>query len=59
MLIDDYYRIQDDLLALMKRYADDLTTILSGQKVCRHLQVESKVDAISRFELAKGIPLTR
>jgi len=58
-LVEDYYRTQDERLALMKQYAKELKTVLPGNKVFRYLQVENKLEAIARFEMAKGIPLAR
>jgi len=59
VLIDDYYQIQEEHLAIMKQLADDLKVILPGQKVFRYLQVENKLSAIARFELAKRIPMAQ
>lgn len=58
-LVDEYYQIQEEHLAIMKQYADDLKAILPGQKVFRYLQVENKLAAISRFEIAKRIPMAQ
>lgn len=57
VLIDEYYKIQGDYLALMKQYADDLKVILPGQKVLRYIQVENRLDAVSRFQMANRIPM--
>ena len=58
-LIDEYYDVQDDRLAVMKRMAVDVGKVLPGKKAFRHMQVESKLTAIARYELAKGIPLAQ
>jgi len=58
-LVDEYYDIQDDRLAVMKKMAADVGKVLPGKKAFRYLQVESKLSAIGRYELAKEIPLAR
>src|SRR6056300_1167339 len=56
-LVDEYYDIQDDRLTVMKKMAADVGKVLPGKKAFRYLQVESKLSAIGRYELAKEIPL--
>ena len=58
-LIDEYYDIQDDRLAVMKKMASDVGKVLPGKKAFRYMQVESKLSAIGRYELAKAIPLAQ
>ena len=58
-LVDEYYDIQDERLAVMKKMAADMGKVLPGKKAFRYLQVESKLTAIARFELAKQIPLAQ
>jgi hypothetical protein len=38
-------------------YVPKLSKIQPGAKVARYLQIESKIRAITRFELASAIPL--
>ena len=58
-LIDEYYDVQDDRLAAMKKLAVDVGKVLPGKKAFRYLQVEAKLRAMARYELAKGIPLAQ
>ena len=58
-LVDEYYDIQDDRLTVMKKMAVDVGKVLPGKKAFRYMQVESKLSAIGRYELAKEIPLAR
>ena len=58
-LVDEYYDIQDDRIAVMKKMAVDVGKVLPGKKAFRYLQVEAKLSAIGRYELAKEIPLAR
>ncbi len=43
----------------MKKFTLDLEKVLPGKKVFRYLQVENKLEAIGRYELAKEIPLAQ
>lgn len=56
-LIDDYYHLQEEHLAIMKEFADELKVIMPGQKVIRYLQIENRLNTVGRFELAKRIPM--
>lgn len=58
-IVDEYYDIQDERLAIMKKMAADVGKVLPGKKAFRYMQVESKLSAIARYELAKEIPLAR
>ncbi|MGD9019592.1 MAG: hypothetical protein PVF84_05035, partial [Desulfuromonadales bacterium] len=58
-LIDEYYDIQDDRLVVMKKMASDVGKVLPGKKAFRYMQIESKLSAIGRYELAKAIPLAQ
>ena len=58
-LIDEYYDIQDDRLKVMKKMASDVGKVLPGKKAFRYMQIESKLSAIGRYELAKAIPLAQ
>ncbi|MDX2481060.1 MAG: hypothetical protein QNK24_12095 [Desulfuromusa sp.] len=58
-LINEYYNIQDERLTSMKKMAADVGKVLSGKKAFRYLQVENKLNAIARFEIAKEIPLAQ
>ena len=58
-IIDEYYDIQDERLAVMKKMMVDVGKVLPGKKAFRYMQVESKLTAIARYELAKEIPLAK
>jgi hypothetical protein len=58
-LIAEYYDIQDSRLAAMKRITNDVNKVLPGKKAFRYMQIESKLAAIGRYELAKEIPLAQ
>jgi len=58
-IIDEYYNIQDDRNVVMKKMAVDIGKVLPGKKAFRYLQIETKLIAIARYELAKEIPLAQ
>jgi hypothetical protein len=58
-LIEEYYSIQDERLAVMKTMAADVEKALPGKKAFRYMQIEAKLNSIARFELAKEIPLAQ
>lgn len=56
-LISDAIGVEESEAKLRRTYADKLAKVLPGKKVARYLQIESKVRALVRFELASQIPL--
>ena len=59
VLLDEFQQAQKQRLDVLHQYANDLKKILPGTKVMRSLQVEYKLQAIARFEMAKNIPLAQ
>jgi hypothetical protein len=51
--------IDQDEIAMRKTYATRLSAVLPGKKVARYLQIENKIRAAIRYELAAGIPLVQ
>jgi hypothetical protein len=49
--------IDQDEITMRKTYASKLNGVLPGKKVARYLQIENKIRAAIRYELAAGIPL--
>lgn len=58
-IVNEYFDIQKKRLNILDRYMKQFAKGLSAKRVFRYLQVENKLDAIARFELAKGIPLAK
>ncbi len=56
-LTSEFLAIQSDEVKLMQSYVPKLNKVLPATKVARYLQVESKIRAIVRYELADKIPL--
>lgn len=56
-LLDDSIAIDESETKLRKDYAAKLTRVLPAAKAVRYLQIENKIRAVIRYELADGIPL--
>jgi hypothetical protein len=56
-LIKESISIEQSEATGRKRLADKLGKVLPGKVVARYLQIESKIRAAVRYELASGIPL--
>jgi hypothetical protein len=49
--------VDQDEVTMRKTYADKLKGVLPGKKVARYLQIENKIRALVRYEMANNIPL--
>lgn len=58
-LVGEYLAIEGDRVALKQSYLPKLRQALPEKKVARYLQIENKVEAVIRYELAEGIPLVK
>jgi hypothetical protein len=58
-LIDELITIQHIDGALQESYAPKLGKVLPPKKVARYLQIESKIRAVVKYELAKEVPLVQ
>ena len=56
-MISTYISIQMDELLMMQSYSQELNSLLPSTKVARYLQIENKIRAIIKYELASQIPL--
>jgi heme oxygenase len=56
-LIDESLAIDAAEVQMRKDFSGKLAEVLPGKKVARYLQLENKVRAMLRYELAEGIPL--
>jgi hypothetical protein len=58
-LIGDYLAIEQDEAKMSRSYVSRLSEVLPGAKVARYLQLETKMRAIVRYQLAANIPLVQ
>jgi len=58
-LVDELVAIEQAEAGLKASYVPKLSKVLPMKKVARYLQVENKVRALVKYELAGNIPLVR
>ncbi len=58
-LVGDYLAIERDRVKLKQSYLPKLRQALPEKKVARYLQIENKIEAVIRYELADKIPLVQ
>ena len=58
-LIDEAVAIEQAEANLKSTYAPKLSKVLPAKKVARYLQIENKIRAVVRYELATGVPLVQ
>jgi hypothetical protein len=58
-LIDEAVAIDQDEANIKSTFAPKLGKVLPVKKVARYLQIENKIRALVRYDLAQGVPLVR
>ena len=58
-LLNDYLAIEESEVKLKRSYVPRLEKSLPAAKVARYLQIESKIRAVVRYDLASQIPLVQ
>jgi hypothetical protein len=58
-MVNEYLAIERDQLKQKELYFRTLSKTLPAKKVARYLQLENKINAMVRFELAANIPLVK
>jgi hypothetical protein len=58
-LINEMISIEDAEVKLKRAYVPKLEKAIPGVKVARYMQIESKIRAVVRYELATQIPLVQ
>ena len=56
-LLDRYFAIEEAELKLKRAFVPRLAKVLPGIKVARYMQIENKIRAIVKYELAGEVPL--
>jgi Spy/CpxP family protein refolding chaperone len=56
-MISDFFAIQKDEINQLQSYVPKLSKALPAVKVARYLQIENKIRAMIKYELAESIPL--
>jgi hypothetical protein len=58
-LINEAIAIEDAEVKLKRSYVPKLEKVMPGMKVARYIQIENKIRAIGKYELAAQIPLVQ
>ena len=56
-IVDEYFEIENGLLAVREAYVERFTEILSIQKTTRFYQIENRIDNVADLALMREIPL--
>ena len=56
-IVDDYLEIENDILKIKQKYLQDFRNALPARKAARFYQLENKMDAELKSQLAMIIPL--
>jgi hypothetical protein len=56
-LADDWLSAEGDRVKVRRTYLDQFAKVIPGRKVVRFYQIENKMDAVLRYDLAGGIPV--
>jgi hypothetical protein len=56
-LTEDYLSVEEDRAKLRRDYFGEFSKALPGRKAARFYQIENKMDAVIRFDLAGQIPV--
>jgi hypothetical protein len=56
-LVDQYLSVEEDRLKVRRTYLPEFAKALNGRKAARFFQIENKLDAIQKYDLAATIPV--
>jgi hypothetical protein len=56
-LVDDYLAAERDRVEVRRTYREPIANALPGRKLMRFYQIENKIDAVLRYDLAASIPV--
>jgi Spy/CpxP family protein refolding chaperone len=58
-ILKDWFSLQDDEVALTRKYAKQLEKVLPPAKVVRFVQIENKLDTLWKLKAVANIPLAQ
>jgi len=56
-IVEDYLTIEADRVKVKRSYVEEFAKNVPGRKVARFYQIENKMDAVIRYDLAATIPV--
>jgi hypothetical protein len=57
LLLDQFLKLEEDETKLKRAFVPRLAKVLPGIKVARYMQLENKIRALVKYELAGEVPL--
>lgn len=58
-MTDELIAIEDAEVKMKRAFVPKLAKVLPGKKVARYMQIENKIRAVIKYELADGVPLAQ
>jgi len=58
-ILNDYLAVEADRVKLRQDYVKQFAAVVPGLKVARFFQIENKMDAVMRYDLASTIPVVK
>jgi hypothetical protein len=58
-LLDRYFRVEEAEIKLKRSFVPRLGKVLPGRKVARYMQLENKIRALVKYEIASEVPLAQ
>lgn len=55
--VESYMEIEADRAKVRKTYVEEFAKVIPGRKLARFYQIENKMDAVLRYDLASTIPV--
>jgi hypothetical protein len=56
-IVEDYLEVDADRTEVRQKYVDKFAKVLPGRTLARFYQIENKMDAVIRYDLAATIPV--
>jgi hypothetical protein len=56
-ILDEAISVEEQEVKLKRTYADKVSKVLPAAKTARYIQIENKIRAVIKFQLAQQIPL--
>lgn len=56
-LSEEYLAVEEDRASIRRKYFGEFTKVLPGKKAARFYQIENKMNAVIRYDLAREIPV--
>ena len=56
-IVEDYLSVEAERVKVRRDYVGEFAKVLPGRKVARFYQIENKMDAVMRYDLAATIPV--